>query len=334
MPFCVFNKGPKTHGITTLMNSLKKLSDSELLSQTQNLVTRERELTLEILRHLQEIEKRRLYNQYACSSLFEYCTRILQYSEAAASRRINSMRMLKELPETATDVESGALNLSTLSTVQTFIRREEKAGKTYSKEQKQELLVSVKNQSKREVEKILIQRSPESAIPSEKQRVVAADRIEVKVVLTEAQLKKLEKIRGLLAHQIPDGALAEVLEKMMEITLDKVDPVRKEERTQARKEKTATPPAEMPTQENSKQVSAPLSRKVWVRDQGRCTHLDDQGKRCNSQFKLQVDHILPVALNGPSELSNLRLLCAAHNQWAAIQKLGKKTMELYLTRRR
>lgn len=56
------------------MNTLHQLSDTELLSQTQKLVARERELTLEILWHLQEVEKRRLYSQFACSSLFEYCT--------------------------------------------------------------------------------------------------------------------------------------------------------------------------------------------------------------------------------------------------------------------
>lgn len=260
------------------MNFIQKLSDSELLSQTQKLVAKERELTLEVMRHLQEIEKRRLYNQYACSSLFEYCIQILHYSEAAASRRINSMRMLKEFPETAASVESGAMTLSTLSTVQTFLKREEKAGQSYTREEKKELLQSIENKSKRDVEKILIERSPESAIPAEKQKIVAPDRIELKVVLTEAQLEKLEKIRGLLAHQIPDGALAEVLEKMMEITLDKVDPAKKEQRKKARQAKAApTPPAELPTEEVKSQrepVSADLRRKVWARDQESCSYAD------------------------------------------------------------
>lgn len=153
--------------------------------------------------------------------------------------------MLNELPESAALVESGSLNLSTLSTVQTFIKREEKAGKTYSKKERQKLLQSMENKSTLEVEKILVQLAPESAQPSEKQRIVAPNRIELKLILTEAQIEKLEKLKDLLAHQIPDGALVDVLEKALDLALEKLDPAQKEARAQARREKTLTPAPEL-----------------------------------------------------------------------------------------
>ena len=81
------------------MKHLKSLSDSDLLSQTQSLVRRERELTTELLWHLREVEHRRLYAEQGYSSLFDYVTRGLGYAEGSADRRISAMRLLKDLPE-------------------------------------------------------------------------------------------------------------------------------------------------------------------------------------------------------------------------------------------
>ncbi len=43
--------------------NLQKLSDINLLNATENIVQKERELLLEILQHLQEIERRRLFSE-------------------------------------------------------------------------------------------------------------------------------------------------------------------------------------------------------------------------------------------------------------------------------
>jgi len=81
------------------MKHLKSLSDSDLLSQTQLLVAREREVTTELLWHLREVEARRLYAGQGYSSLFDYVRRGLGYCEGSADRRISAMRLLKDLPE-------------------------------------------------------------------------------------------------------------------------------------------------------------------------------------------------------------------------------------------
>lgn len=36
-------------------------------------------------------------------------------------------------------------------------------------------------------------------------------------------------------------------------------------------------------------------------------------KRCESRYRLQIDHIKPIALGGKTEIKNLRHLCQAHN---------------------
>ncbi len=67
---------------------IQHLRDSELLTQTKALAQREREVLTFILRHLKEIERRKLYCDLRCGSLFEYAVQELKYSDAGhASRR-------------------------------------------------------------------------------------------------------------------------------------------------------------------------------------------------------------------------------------------------------
>ncbi|MBS1985818.1 MAG: hypothetical protein JST16_16790, partial [Bdellovibrionales bacterium] len=56
------------------MNTIRALKDSELLSTTKALVQKERAVTMEVLRHLQEIERRKLY-AFQFTSLFDYAVR-------------------------------------------------------------------------------------------------------------------------------------------------------------------------------------------------------------------------------------------------------------------
>ena len=62
-------------------------------------------------------------------------------------------------------------------------------------------------------------------------------------------------------------------------------------------------------------IPAGVRRRVWQRDQGRCSYEDPgSGRRCGSRHLLQVDHVFPYALGGGAELQNLRLLCFAHHR--------------------
>ncbi len=88
--------------------------------------------------------------------------------------------------------------------------------------------------------------------------------------------------------------------------------------------------ADTPSPKNPRQIPAQLKREVWQRDQGRCSYKSPDGKRCVSRFALEIDHIQPLALDGKTEISNLRLLCRVHNQQQAIVKLGEDQMNRFL----
>jgi hypothetical protein len=54
-------------------------------------------------------------------------------------------------------------------------------------------------------------------------------------------------------------------------------------------------------------IPSEIRRMVFERDGGRCVE-------CDSNFDLQYDHVLPVALGGATTAQNLQLLCADCNQ--------------------
>ena len=66
----------------------------------------------------------------------------------------------------------------------------------------------------------------------------------------------------------------------------------------------------------SRYIPAPVRRQVWRRDGGCCSYVDPHsGRRCGSRFLLELDHIVPFALGGDAQPSNLRLHCSAHHRF-------------------
>ncbi len=246
------------------------------------------------------------------------------------------MRLLKEVPSAAASIRTGALNLSTVSTVQCFLKREERdKGKIYSSDEKRELLDKMENLSVRECEKILFQVSPGSAKSKETSKAISNNETELRVVVSDELMKKFEKIKGLVAHSYPKLSMAQL------------DPDRKNERRKKRKESkdekaadadttpqthsTPAPESGLSLKQSPRYIPAAIRSEVWARDKGKCTFVSlETGKRCESRHGLQYDHKIPLALGGQTELSNLRILCSRHNSWEAIQKIGHATMKRYI----
>lgn len=302
--------------------NLKNISDQVLLEKTENLVKRERELLSEILHHLREIERRRLFSQLGFKSLFEYATKKLGYADDQAGRRISAMRLLKELPEIESKIADGSLNLTNLGMAQTFFRQESKP-----KEEKLELLAKLENKSKREAEKLIVSLAsqPEQLKP-ERIRTVTETHIEIKFVAAMGLQEKLEKVKGLLAHSHPNMSMAEAIDLLCDMAIQKLDPAEKaksnEENNLSKAFSQSTVQFKSPAPALKQRITA-IRRQVWKQAASKC-------QNCGSVHALQVDHIQPKALGGTDNQENLRLLCRPCNQRAAINRLGMAKMQRYL----
>jgi hypothetical protein len=106
------------------MLSLKSVRDDDLLRQLARLVKQSRRVEAELVAHIGEVELRRLYAQKACSSMFEYCRRILCLRENEAYLRISVARAARENPVLLEMLRDGRLHLSGIARLVPHLTRE------------------------------------------------------------------------------------------------------------------------------------------------------------------------------------------------------------------
>jgi hypothetical protein len=218
------------------------------------------------------------------------------------------------------------------------------------------ILSGIKNRTKREVEGLLSRVTLDGKILEQE-----AD-VELRVRLSESQLKTLDRAREVLSHGGHVPSLCEIFMKALGDLLEKRDPLRKAERAAARKERSESKdqtcdalsgpklmdinpspektwsPGEVAVEAASPEKDAGTSRPaipaairhaVWLRDQGKCTFEFPNGIRCGEKTMLELDHLKMWCRGGEHSLENLTLRCRHHNQFSAMSLLGVK----YMTRK-
>ena len=89
-----------------------ELGDQQLLEQTKRLAANQRCIDVHILDHLDEIDRRGLALRRGFSSLFDYAVRELRFTDAAAQRRIQAMRLCRRHGWVRASLQSGALSMT------------------------------------------------------------------------------------------------------------------------------------------------------------------------------------------------------------------------------
>jgi 5-methylcytosine-specific restriction endonuclease McrA len=341
---------------------LAGLSNRDLLSRVKSLVLQERSTTLEILVHLNEVERRKLYLTLGYPSLFEYCSRALGYSSSAAGRRIHAARCVRDFPEVYELFEKNAVTLVTISLVASILNESNKS----------EILGRIRYRSQREVETIAATYRPPVvfrdrarpvcvAVPeteekealnsghggpltpsagSEKKRPSSSRvddnaeapplRLEQKLLVqflaSEAFMKKFEEARALLSNTLRKASYEAVFEMALDEILRSRSPKEKKQRREKRK-LAAAPKKIAQTAESTRHIPTATRDAVFARDKGCCAYVGSTGQRCGATHYLQIDHIVPYARGGSSTIDNLRLLCAKHNQAEAERELGAPAMK-------
>jgi 5-methylcytosine-specific restriction endonuclease McrA len=147
---------------------------------------------------------------------------------------------------------------------------------------------------------------------------------------SRALRNKVLEAQALLRHRVPNGDLASVMEMALDALIAQV---KKERFAVGRKARRRPPrdPLDIAVA-GSRHVPDDFKRAVYERDGGRCTYVDETGRRCNS-IDVEYDHIDGWALVPVHSIDRIRLLCRAHNQHAADKLYGREFMDRARRRR-
>ena len=323
--------------------SLSHLSDAAVRSGLAAAVTLDCTTTATLLAHIAEADERRLYLPLGYSSMYQYCVREFRMSEDVAHKRIRVARAARRFPAMYEWIADARLNLSAALLLAPHLTGENAA----------ELLTASAHLTNAAIELMLAERfatpdllasagdttphfaEPEPAV----RRVVPSNASESAewevplspevptplspirrtrpVLLDQETCELLERARELLGHAVPKGDPATVIKRAVTELVDRLE---------RRKHGKVDRPRVSRGSSKGRHVCAEVRRAVSDRDGERCAFISREGRRCEERCQLEYDHIVPVAQGGQSTIANVRLLCRAHNQYAAECELGTEFM--------
>ena len=306
--------------------NLKSQSDVQLEESFSELVKSERKITYEVLVYLQEIEARRLHLALGYSSLGEYLIKKHHYSEGAACRRVNAMRMLQSVPEVKDKIIGGNLNLSQLSIAQVAITKKQKEEDIKVTDMtKRDLISKIENQTFAET-KSQIASTLNIELPHKKELTYGKKQtVYLNFKFTKEEFERISACLDLISHLVSDykGLMLYLSEKILKSK--KVF-----EPTEHGATQSVAPNVENCVQQKSdheqqhsnhnetaRYIPSDLKRRIYKRDQWKCQFKTRDGKICGSKRFLQIHHIKPFAKGGKTIMRNLSLRCWSHNLYEA-----------------
>ncbi len=291
-----------------------------------DLSTKYKRVEAELIDVLQLVDQHRVFLEKGHSSLFTYGVNELGLSESVAYNLISVSRKAREVPELKEAIEAGALSLSNAR----------KIAPVLTLENKNEWIEKASKLSQRQLEKEIVKVHPRVATP-EKVSYVTESRVQINFGLSETEMIKLRRVQDLLSQSRRKSvSLEEVLMELAGDYLHRYDPVEKAKRIIVKKgnqhnstvqpvsmqaetlqKELITEPIDLVVNESKSRTPIPASvlHQVNLRDRGRCTHLNQQGTRCNQTRFLDIHHRIPVSRGGQNALENLITLCSTHHRF-------------------
>jgi hypothetical protein len=271
----------------------------------------------DMLKALIEIEDRQIYFQLEVTSLYSYCVDLLGLPPHTSYDFIDVIRTSKTVPELAEAILQGRTTVSKARRVCSVITPENQKG----------WIDLVSECSHRIVQKCVAMANPKAAVP-ETMTYLSGDVLKLQLAVSEEWGELLGDVKDLMSQQKRRAvSTEEALFLLMSEFKRKNDPVEKAKRALARQEPPLARKAESTTEAST---AAALTNEtaekptryrpravecsVDLRDLNRCTHVDRNGKRCNSRRWLEKHHIKSFADGGTHSLENLETLCAAHHR--------------------
>jgi len=150
--------------------------------------------------------------------------------------------------------------------------------------------------------------------------------------------EKFERLAEVLGVENPLKNMAEVLERAVDISLERKDPKRKRERRLERQRAKAAPRAQSRPDEvttrperkdraESRYFPSEVRERVFERAGYQCQYRSADGTRCSARTRLEIEHVRPFAIYRSHEERFLRALCSRHNRFQAERVYGAKFIQ-------
>lgn len=307
--------------------SVRQISDEQLHRNLMCLKSKESHIIACIVSHLEEVFRRRLFARHKCSSIYDYCIRVLGYSNGEAHRKISACKLATQCSEVKSSIAKGELSLSNAASVQVFLNQN-KLGSEKAKNSRGEIgprtkplnpvhiINRVKNKSTRECEVELEKIAKENhiSIPERRpRRRNFGEKIFLRVYL---EREKVDLLKTRLNIKCDQELIEELIAEKLNVTAPKNDVLSRSRNLPSQRSRN------LPSQ-RSRSISPSRKSIVFKRAQNKC-------ENCGSKHYLQIDHRLSVAKGGSNNEENLRVLCRPCNQRAAIEQLGMAKMDRYI----
>jgi hypothetical protein len=329
--------------------SFTTLSDQDLIVEAHRLATTERTATATLIACLAELDARRLHLGMGYSSLHDYCAKALHLTDYAGYARIEAARVARRFPLVLDLLRDGSINLTTVSLLGRHLTAEnhDRVLRAAVHKSKREIEVQLAALRPRPDAPAVIRKLPAatpavgaptrpsppevthlplprveaadapiaSTVPAPRPHVgpprsptrppalvtaLAPRRYKVQVTIGQETHDKLRRVQDLLRHCVPSGDLAVILDRALTLLLRDLERRKVATVDRPRSAGTAAP--------GSRHVPASVKRAVWARDGGQCAFVGTEG-RCTARGFLELHHVEPFALGGPTTIDNLQLRC-------------------------
>jgi len=292
-----------------------------------------------LLRHIDAIDRRRLWARLGHPSMFSFLVNRFHMSESTAGKRIGAARTARRFPVLFDMVALGEIHLSGIHRLKAHLTRENH----------EQVLAQAKHQTLRRIEELVARLAPQPDVPTTLRALpnrtttpptptapplgalalgaptlaapclgapasappeafsaapepasaplpqrrdpdpapLSPGRYRLQLTLSQSTRDKLEQLRDLLAHQIPNGDPAAIFERALDALLKQV--------RQSKIGTTDKPRSPKPTTSarRTRHIKPVVRREVWPRDEGRCGFVGEDGHRCNETRGLEFAHGAP-----------------------------------------
>ena len=276
------------------MNVVLTANQDFLHRRALELARKHRKVETDLISALIEIDGEKLYLQLGYPSLFQYVVNALKMTESIAYAFILVARKSREFPALAAALEGERLSVAKASRIASAV----------DSENARSLIDFAASHSARETEREAAKFKPRSR-KRDAVREIDGEMVEIRILVPREALTDLERVQALEAQRGREASLAAAVVAAAQTYLRRRDPVAKAHRAQERRTfKVAHRRARIKTE---------AKHEVVARDGGRCAFVSAGGKRCESDRWLHLHHVVPVAMGGTDDPTNLVCLCSEHH---------------------